>query len=95
MLTVRVIVADDCNKCKFYKKMLTKQGVKFETYDARVSEHQKELDNWNINDLPRVQIIDDDTKAVVSTLPYTLHYYSPRLLRGKIKELTAKQEKAK
>lgn len=61
---VRIVKSNDCDQCKLYLPRLDKQGFVYETYDGDAAENQVQLDKWNIEQFPVIQIIsrvDGDT----------------------------------
>lgn len=94
MFQVRVIKSEGCFKCKNYLKILTAQKYSFVIYDADLPENQKQLDDWKIDAMPVVQIIDqknDGTTEIV--FQFAPGRWSTRSIDAKISEL--KKEKSK
>ncbi len=85
MLVIRVIESIDCWKCKAFLKGLDQQGVAYKKYSADDSKNEAQLDAWNIDDLPVVQLIEPNTNEVKWTFPPG--GVSMRTVRYKIKDL--------
>jgi len=67
MLIVRIIKTQECSICEMWLPRLDQQGFLYETFDADALGNQKQLDEWKIDDLPVVQIVNranDDTETV-------------------------------
>ena len=54
----RMISSNTCPKCKHFHKSLTYYKIGFTVYDADDPKNEKQLDKWNIDDMPVMQIID-------------------------------------
>lgn len=50
--------------------MLDKHGFKYEVYDGAHPDHQKQLDEWKVFDMPVVQIIFKDDVSGVERMEY-------------------------
>lgn len=57
---MRIVKSNDCDQCKLYLPRLDKQHFVYETYDGDAPENQAQLDKWNIEIFPVVQIISRD-----------------------------------
>lgn len=96
MLKPRIITSAGCPRCKIYLKTLAKQKYEHIIYDADSKKNTKEMDNWKINMMPVVQIVDvkdDGTQEMVFQFPPG--QFAPRHINNKIKALKTKQEKKK
>lgn len=96
MLKPRIIKSVDCARCRIYLKTLSKQNYEHLIFDADLKENQKQLDEWKINMMPVVQIVDvkeDGTQEKVFQFPPG--QFSSRSIDAKIKEITKEQEKKK
>lgn len=96
MLKPRIIKSAGCPRCKIYLKTLARQEYEHIIYDADLKENQKELDEWKINMMPVVQIVDvkdDGTQKVV--FQFAPGQWSARHINTKIKALNKEQEKKK
>ena len=57
-MKIRIIKSADCENCTAYLKKLEKYGFKeYDIYDADDPKNQKQLDEWNIEDMPIIQTI--------------------------------------
>lgn len=96
MLKPRIIKASACARCKIYLKTLSKQNYEYIVYDADEKGNQKELDEWKINVMPVVQIVnvkDDGTQQMV--FQFAPGQWSPRHINNKIKALNKEREEKK
>lgn len=83
-LFIRIIKRQNCPICEPYLPRLTAAGVEFSIYDADATENQDELDKWNIDELPVVQITDENNNVKFQFPPGT---FSPRNLNYKMQEI--------
>ncbi len=82
-MRIRIIKSETCDNCKKYLNHLDKLGfTDYDLYDADDPQNQKELDVWGIDDMPIIQVYEDD--KVHYTFPYCARGQSPRNLRYKI-----------
>jgi arsenate reductase-like glutaredoxin family protein len=88
MLGLRIIKSKDCLVCKNYLPRLDKSGIVYELYDADDPANQKQLDEWKIDDLPVVQIVNSNG-SIKYQFPHGA--YSPTVLRYKMEELAARE----
>jgi len=94
MLKPRIIKSAKCPRCKIYLKTLSLQKYDYLIFDADLKENQKELDQWKINMMPVVQIVDvkdDGTQEKVFQFPPG--QFSPRSIESKIKALNVEKNK--
>jgi len=88
MLKPRIIKNKSCPRCRIYLKTLARQKYDHLIFDADLEENQKELDEWRINTMPVVQIVDvkdDGTQKMVFQFPPAP--ISPRQIDTQIKIL--------
>lgn len=88
MLKPRIIKSIGCPRCRIYLKTLSKQKYDYLIFDADLKENQKQLDEWRINSMPVVQIVnvkDDGVQEKVFQFPPG--QLSPRSIDAKIKAL--------
>lgn len=96
MLKPRVIKSAGCARCRIYLKTLAKQKYEHLIYDADLKENQKELDEWKINMMPVIQIVDvkdDGTQEKVFQFPPG--QFSSRSIDAKIKALNKERKEKK
>jgi len=86
-IRVRIIKGRRCKKCDYWLPTLDKIGFKYEIYDADDPAHQTKLDEWGIEDMPVIQLIDDDDVVKDQFSPGT---FSARAINFKIKKLKLK-----
>lgn len=85
MLKPRIIKKKDCARCAAYIQHLDLMKVEYLTYDVEEG-NTADLDKWHINDLPIVQIVDENGEVRFQFL-YSKNGWSPRSIRYKIAEL--------
>lgn len=83
-MTVRIISKDTCVKCKSYLARLDAQGFQYSKYDADAEENQKQLDEWNVDEVPVVHILADDGKILH---PFPPGSFSVRAINHQIDRL--------
>ena len=84
-MKIRIIKSSDCEKCKSYFNKLDKFGfTEYDIYDADEPKNQKQLDEWNIEEMPVIQVYDPSTDKVYYTFPYCERGYSPRSLKYRV-----------
>lgn len=70
MLKIRIIKKEGCVKCKtFIERLSIDKSFEFEVMDADEPTLQTQMDQWNIDEVPVVQIFDNDTKSIVFQFP--------------------------
>jgi len=57
---VRIIKSTECDRCATYIPRLQKQGYEFELYDGDDPKNEKELDEWDVDQFPVIQIVSED-----------------------------------
>ena len=87
VMKVRLIGSKDCEKCAEAQKVYKKQNLEFEFYDADLDTHQKKLDEWKVDDMPVVQIFNDN-KIIHQFFPGLV---SVRAIRFKLNQLQLKR----
>lgn len=96
MLKPRIIKSVKCDHCHIYLKQLAAQKYDHLIYDADLPENTKELDDWKINAMPVIQIVDvkeNGTQEMIHQFPPGP--FSPRIVNAKIKALNKEREKKK
>lgn len=94
MLKFRVIKKDNCHICKNYLRTLDLQKVDYVLYDADAAENQQQLDDWKVDILPVVQIIDQKEDGSVAMLhQFRAGRIIIRELNTKMAELKKKADK--
>ena len=94
MLKPRIIKKEGCFKCKNYIKALNKQGYEFLIFDADLKENQKQLDEWKIDAMPIVQIVDvKEDGTEIKVYQYPPGRWATRQIDDKIKALSSKGDK--
>lgn len=83
-MRVRIIKSDDCPVCKNYIRRLKKENFEFELMDGDEEENQDFLDEWNVEEYPVVQILNDNGDVLHSFPKGT---WSPRAIKAKAKGL--------
>jgi hypothetical protein len=61
--SVRLVGTTDCLKCSAFRQYLDAQKYPYEFYDADVPEHQQQLNQWMITDMPVIQILKNGDKV--------------------------------
>lgn len=84
-MRVRIIKSEDCPICRSYIRRLNKENFQFELMDGDADENQDFLDEWNVEEYPVVQILNDNGDVLHSFPKGT---WSPRAIRAKIKGLS-------
>lgn len=59
-MTVRIIKSESCPICKSYITRLQAQNFAFDTYDGDDKANSEQLDQWNVDSFPVVQILDEN-----------------------------------
>ncbi len=83
-MNVRIIKNKVCTICEGYLPRLDKQGFKYDVYDADDPAHQEQLDEWKVEKMPVIQLVDDAGSVKYQFSPGT---FSPRAINYKIAQL--------
>jgi glutaredoxin len=83
-MTIRIIKSENCPICKSYVSRLQAQNFSFVTYDGDSKDNSDQLDKWNVNSFPVVQIVDNGNVVYQYQNEATP---SPDALNRKIKQL--------
>lgn len=94
-LKPRIIKSAGCPRCKIYLKTLAKQGYEHLIYDADLPQNQKELDQWKINMMPVVQIVEEKDGSYDVVHQFPPGQFAPRAINAKIKALEKEREEKK
>ena len=84
LLKTRIIGSRDCPKCAIMKSICEKYKISYEMYDADVQENQKQLDEWNIEEMPVIQIIDEFGKKLHQFMPGIVSINGINIMMDKI-----------
>ena len=82
-LATRIIKSNNCKICKSYLERLDSQGFKYEIYDADDPKNQKQLDEWRVEKMPVVQIVEIKKDEVIVRYQFASGTYSPRMINYK------------
>jgi arsenate reductase-like glutaredoxin family protein len=88
-MKVRIIKTKKCLICESYLPRLNKQGFEYTVYDADNPANEKELDEWKIEKMPVIQLVDDDGAVKYQFPPGT---FSPRAINHRISQLSKGQK---
>ena len=61
---LRVFGSDDCERCKVYLPALKEAGIDFVFIDAEAEENDDLCEEFDIDELPVTQVVDDDGKVL-------------------------------
>ena len=86
-MKVRIIKSEHCPFCKQYLKKLDDVGFEYETYDGDAEKNDTQLDEWDVDEMPVIQIINDKGDLIYQ-LPYSAGGYSPKYIKRKMRELS-------
>ncbi len=87
MLITRIIKTRECSICDLWLPRLDKQDFQYEIYDADAPENQKELDDWGIDDLPVIQIVQRTDESDVVKFQFPPGTYSVRAINHKTTQI--------
>jgi len=83
-MNVRIIKTKVCAICEGYLPRLDKQGFKYTVYDADDPANQDQLDEWKVEKMPVIQLVDNMDQVKFQFSPGT---FSPRAINFKIAQL--------
>ena len=86
-LITRIVKSDDCKICKKYLPRLKEQGFAYEIYDADDPKNQDELDEWKIEKMPVVQIVEVKGLKRILKYQFAPGPFSTRIINYKIQQL--------
>lgn len=61
--SVRIVGTEDCLKCRAFRQYLDVAKYPYEFYDADRQEVQSQLDEWQITEMPVLQILRQGEKV--------------------------------
>jgi len=61
---IRVFGSDDCERCKFYLPALKEANIDFVFIDAEADENDGLCEEYEIDELPVTQIVNEDGKVL-------------------------------
>jgi len=70
--------------CKIMKDICRNHKVEYVTYDADAPEHQAQLDQWGIDEMPVMQIIDDNDNVKHQFFPGLVSIRAITIMMGRI-----------
>ena len=81
---VRIVKNRDCKICEVYLPRLDEIGFLYEIYDAEEPGREQQLDEWKIDEMPVVQVVDDAGAVLYQFPPGTI---AARAIKYKMRQL--------
>lgn len=66
----RLFGLDDCEKCNAMRQEFSESGIVYFYVDALKPETQELCDKYNIDETPRIQLINNDGKVLYEKIGY-------------------------
>ena len=93
-LVPRIIKSKKCSICDKYLPRLKEKGVEYEIYDADAPGNQEELDEWKIEKMPVVQIVEiKDNRERIVRYQFSSGTFCAKVINYKIKQIMEKEAK--